>query len=236
MDFLIKLGVPFIKIGSGDGNNLQLLEKAAQAKLPIVYSTGRRLLCTLDSLNIITMSGIQLLGMQDMETVSRAVSLMTSINPKICILQCTSSYPTPDDQVHLKVMQEYRDRFPGCPVGYSGHEDGLPVTLAAAALGAHVIERHITLDNKSKGNDHACSLEPSQLKYDDLLLFNIFLSNDTLFPTFTQAAGRRSEEDREGHGQSDETAAAVRGALPPETGQICRDRSTSACGCSTKPR
>lgn len=102
-------------------------------------------------------------GMQNQETVSNAVGLMTAINPCICILQCTSSYPTPDDEVHLSVMQSYRNAFPNCPVGYSGHEEGLPITLAAAALGAHVIERHITLDKLSKGNDHACSLDPTEL-------------------------------------------------------------------------
>ena len=99
-----------------------------------------------------------------MDTVTRAVSLMTSINKRVCILQCTSSYPTPDDQIHLRVMQAYKKAFPQCPVGYSGHEEGLPVSLAAAALGAHVIERHFTLDKTAKGNDHACSLEPSEFK------------------------------------------------------------------------
>lgn len=99
-----------------------------------------------------------------METVKTAMERMTALNPSVCILQCTSSYPTPVDQVHLKVMQTYRDYFPGCPVGYSGHELGISITLAAAALGAHVIERHITLDKSWKGNDHACSLDPLELK------------------------------------------------------------------------
>lgn len=102
--------------------------------------------------------------MQDLETVTNAMGIMTSKNPQVCILQCTSSYPTPEDQVHLKVMQSYRDLFPTSPVGYSGHESGLTISLAAAALGAHVIERHITLDKLSKGNDHACSLDASELK------------------------------------------------------------------------
>ena len=90
---------------------------------------------------------------------------MSEHNSRICILQCTSAYPTPVDQVNLRVMQTYRDLFPANAVGYSGHELGLNISLAAAALGADVIERHITLDKSSKGNDHACSLDPAELKY-----------------------------------------------------------------------
>ena len=105
-----------------------------------------------------------MLGMQNMETVQRAMNLMSPINPRICVLQCTSAYPTPDDQIHLKVMATYRQAFPGSPVGYSGHELGLPISLAAAALGANVIERHFTLDKSLKGNDHACSLDPAEFK------------------------------------------------------------------------
>jgi len=142
LDVLVQLKVPFIKIGSGDANNLPFLVKAAKTQLPIIYSTG----------------------MQDLVTVTEAMSQMSEHNSRICILQCTSAYPTPVDQVNLRVMQTYRDLFPANAVGYSGHELGLNISLAAAALGADVIERHITLDKSSKGNDHACSLDPAELK------------------------------------------------------------------------
>ena len=89
---------------------------------------------------------------------------MSLHNSKICVLQCTSAYPTPVDEINLRVMQKYRDIFPENLVGYSGHELGLSISLAAAALGANVIERHISLDKSSKGNDHACSLNPHELK------------------------------------------------------------------------
>lgn len=100
-----------------------------------------------------------------MRTVQAAMDILTSLNPRVCVLQCTSSYPTPEEHVHLRVIQAYRELFPSCPVGYSGHELGLTITLAAVALGAHVIERHITLDKSWKGNDHACSLDQIELKY-----------------------------------------------------------------------
>ena len=89
---------------------------------------------------------------------------MSRHNSRICLLQCTSAYPTPFDQVHLRVMTAYQRAFPSSPIGYSGHELGLAVSLAAAALGANVIERHFTLDKSLKGNDHACSLDPTQFK------------------------------------------------------------------------
>lgn len=99
-----------------------------------------------------------------MATVLKAMALMHSHNDKICILQCTSAYPTPDDEINLRVMLSYKENFPNSPVGYSGHELGLEVTLAAVALGANVVERHVTLDKGLKGNDHACSLDPAELK------------------------------------------------------------------------
>lgn len=99
-----------------------------------------------------------------METVVKAMSVMTAHNDKVCILQCTSAYPTPDDEIHLRVMKSFKEHFPSSPVGYSGHELGLEVTYAAVALGAHVIERHVTLDKGFKGNDHACSLDPDELR------------------------------------------------------------------------
>jgi len=142
LDFLVQLQVPFLKIGSGDANNFAMLEKAAKTQLPIIYSTG----------------------MQDEDTVKRAIGLMSRHNSRICLLQCTSAYPTPFDQVHLRVMTAYQRAFPSSPIGYSGHELGLAVSLAAAALGANVIERHFTLDKSLKGNDHACSLDPTQFK------------------------------------------------------------------------
>lgn len=110
-----------------------------------------------------------------MQTVKTAMDILTSFNPRVCVLQCTSSYPTPEEHVHLRVMKAYRELFPSCPVGYSGHELGPTITLAAVALGAHVIERHITLDKTWKGNDHACSLDPKELKYNITHSLNKFV-------------------------------------------------------------
>ncbi|XP_071448944.1 N-acetylneuraminate-9-phosphate synthase [Hetaerina americana] len=146
LQLLHSMDVPFIKIGSGDANNYQLLRKAAATGRPIVLSTG----------------------MQTLANVHKAVKSILDVqgqHPRLCLLQCTSCYPTPPNQVHLRVMETMRKEFPEVHVGYSGHEKGYVISLAAAALGARVIERHITFDKNAKGSDHKCSLEPEEFEH-----------------------------------------------------------------------
>ena len=140
-EFLDSINVPFIKIGSGDSNNLPLLAKVAKMGRPMVVSTG----------------------MCDMNWVRRMVDTVTSITDKVALLQCTSTYPCPPRDTCLRVMETYRDTWPDVHVGYSGHEEGLAVSVAAARLGARVIERHFTLDKTWRGSDHKCSLDPGEL-------------------------------------------------------------------------
>lgn len=115
-----QLGVPFIKIGSGDANNIPLLQQAADLKtIPLVISTG----------------------MQTEQMISRIVETMakrrgSSLN--IALLHCVSSYPTPCDQVGLRMIARFQDMFPDIVIGYSGHERGVLLSLAAVAMGAKV--------------------------------------------------------------------------------------------------
>ncbi|XP_072260648.1 N-acetylneuraminate-9-phosphate synthase [Pyxicephalus adspersus] len=141
VEFLHELGVPFFKVGSGDTNNLPYLKKTAQKGRPMVISSG----------------------MQSMDTMRRVYELVKPINPNFCILQCTSAYPLLPEDVNLQVIQEYQKAFPDIPIGYSGHETGIAITIAAVAMGAKVVERHVTLDKTWKGSDHQASLEPSEL-------------------------------------------------------------------------
>ena len=76
---------------------------------------------------------------------------------------CTISYPTPPNDTCLRVIDKYAAEFPDVHVGYSGHEEGVAISVAAAARGARVIERHFTLDKSWKGSDHKCSLDPTEL-------------------------------------------------------------------------
>ena len=100
-------------------------------------------------------------GMSTLEEVDHAVELFGTDN--LVLMHTTSTYPCPPEEVNLRTLDTLRERY-GVPVGYSGHEKGLQVSLAAVALGAIAIERHITLDRTMWGSDHSASLEPHGLE------------------------------------------------------------------------
>jgi len=138
IDFLDELGVSFFKMASADITNFPLLEHAAKKGKPMVLSTG----------------------MANMEIVKAAVELVGKFNNQIGILQCTSTYPAQFIEINLNVLHTYQREFPDAVIGYSGHEHGIAISVAAVALGARIVERHFTLDRTMKGGDHAASLEP----------------------------------------------------------------------------
>ena len=142
-NFLNKINVPFFKIGSGDTNNLELIKHVAKFNKPTILSTG----------------------MNDMESIRKSLELAQQYNDSMCLLQCTSSYPLPDEDVNLNVIKTYQKEFGhNTVVGYSGHETGIAITLGAIAMGAKIVERHVTMDKTLKGTDHPASLEPDELK------------------------------------------------------------------------
>ncbi|XP_039614210.1 sialic acid synthase-like [Polypterus senegalus] len=141
VEFLHELNVPFFKVGSGDTNNLPYIEKTAKKGRPMVISSG----------------------MQSMNTMRSVYKTVKAHNSNFCFLQCTSAYPLMPEDVNLRVILEYQKEFPDIPIGYSGHETGIPITVAAIAMGAKVVERHVTLDKSWKGSDHKASLEPQEL-------------------------------------------------------------------------
>ncbi|XP_017783274.1 PREDICTED: sialic acid synthase [Nicrophorus vespilloides] len=140
--FLAKMRVPFIKIGSGDANNFPMLETASKLNLPLIISTG----------------------MQSMETVDCIYNIVKSEHKDFVLMHCISSYPTPINGINLNVINLYREKYQDINIGYSGHELGIEYSSIAVAMGAKVIERHLTLDHNYKGSDHACSLEPHEFK------------------------------------------------------------------------
>jgi N-acetylneuraminate synthase len=97
-------------------------------------------------------------GMSSLEQIDHAVDLLGGTDD-LLIAHCTSSYPCAPEELNLRMIQTLKDRY-SCPIGYSGHEIGLPTTVAAVALGASYVERHITLDRAMWGSDHAASVEP----------------------------------------------------------------------------
>jgi N,N'-diacetyllegionaminate synthase len=139
--FLDTLGVPFWKIPSGEVTNLPYLLAIAKTKKPVVMSTG---MCGLDE-------------------IRTTVKILTDNGtPDIILLQCNTEYPTPYEDVNLRAIQTLQKEF-GLKVGYSDHTPGIEIPIAAAAMGAVIIEKHFTLDRTKKGPDHKASIEPEEL-------------------------------------------------------------------------
>ena len=142
IQFLRELQLPFWKIPSGEITNLPYLIQVAQVGSPIILSTG----------------------MCHLKEVETAVCVLQKYGARdITLLHCTTQYPTPFAEVNLNAMLTLKQKF-GLPVGYSDHTKGIEVPIAAAALGAEVIEKHFTLDRTLPGPDHKASLEPDELK------------------------------------------------------------------------
>jgi sialic acid synthase SpsE len=141
VDMLERLGNTIYKISSFHVTDLNLIEKVAKTKKPILMSTG----------------------MSSIEEIETAVNLIKKYSDKLALFQCTSAYPTSDEDVNLRVIPTLNSKF-NCPVGYSGHERGTSISVASVLMGACMIERHFTLDRTQKGPDHASSVEPTGLK------------------------------------------------------------------------
>ena len=143
LDFLVNLGMPFIKLGSGDITNIPYLRSVAKYGMPVILSTG----------------------MANLAQVAIAYDTLQEAGAKdISVLHCTTNYPCPMNEVNLRAMQTMKEAFK-CRVGYSDHTMGIEVPIAAVAMGAEIIEKHFTLDRNMEGPDHKASLEPQELKY-----------------------------------------------------------------------
>ena len=138
--FLEKFEVPVHKVASASVTDEPLLEALAETAKPVILSTG----------------------MSTIEEIDRAVELLDPC--PLLLLHTTSTYPCPPEESNLRTIFTLRDRY-DAPVGYSGHERGLQVTIGAVAMGAVAVERHITLDRTMWGSDHAASLEPGGLEH-----------------------------------------------------------------------
>lgn len=136
-----ELQLPLIKVGSGEINNLLYLKQIARKKRPVILSTG----------------------MCNLADVERAYyTLVDNGAPEVAILHCTSEYPAPLETVNLRAMDTLKAAFK-TTVGYSDHTDGIAISIAAAARGARIIEKHFTLDKSMEGPDHKASLDPKEL-------------------------------------------------------------------------
>jgi N,N'-diacetyllegionaminate synthase len=142
-DLLHELGVQWVKIPSGEITNLPLVRYMTRHHKPVILSTGMS-------------------NLGEVEAAISAIEAGGTTRDKITVLHCTTEYPAPFEDVNLQAMVTMRNAFQ-IKVGYSDHTVGIEIPVAAVALGATVIEKHFTLDNKMVGPDHAASLEPSAL-------------------------------------------------------------------------
>lgn len=141
-DFLADINIPAFKIASGDLKNVPLLKYVAAFQKPMIVSTGGA----------------------SIEDVQRAYDAIMPINTQLCLLQCTAAYPVAHEELNLRVITAFRERFPNIVIGLSDHDNGIAMAVAAFVLGARVIEKHFTINRAWKGTDHAFSLEPTGLR------------------------------------------------------------------------
>jgi len=145
LQFLVdELMLRTIKIGSAELNNLEFIEACSEAAEYVILSTG--------------------LG--TFSEVATAVEVLrrATASSNFCVLQCVSSYPAAPHSMNLAVMQTFADAF-GCNIGLSDHSVGPNAMIAATALGAKVVEKHLTLDKSMEGPDHSASATPDEMKY-----------------------------------------------------------------------
>jgi N-acetylneuraminate synthase/sialic acid synthase len=141
-DLLQDIDVQAFKIASGDLTNTPLLKHVARFGKPMVISSGGA----------------------TFEDVQRAYDAIMPINANLCIMQCTSGYPPPFEELNLKVIDTFARAFPDIVIGFSSHDNGIAMPLVGYMLGARVFEKHFTLNRAWKGTDQAFSLEPAGLK------------------------------------------------------------------------
>lgn len=139
VDLLDRIGMPAWKIASGEVNNPLLLERVAQTRRPIVLSTG----------------------MSPLSEIDRVVNWCKSRFCPVAVMQCSSSYPTTPEELGLNMLAEYRERY-ACPVGLSDHSGTIFAGLAAATLGADLLEVHVTFSREMFGPDVIASLTTSE--------------------------------------------------------------------------
>ena len=162
-DRLEKMNLSAYKIGSGECNNIPLLEHIASFKKPIILSTG----------------------MNDLENISTSVKVFKKFGIDYALLHVTSMYPTPYDKVRLGAISELKEKFSNCVIGLSDHSYGNYTCFASISLGASILEKHFTSDKEWTGPDIPISLDPTELK--DLItgsnaIFQSLGGNKTILP------------------------------------------------------
>lgn len=142
LNFLEDIKIDLLKVASHSVTNIPLIEEITKRSIDAIVSTG----------------------MSELEDIDYVYNFFQKSDSRLYLLHCISSYPTPDNEINLNIIDTLKKRYTNIIIGYSGHELGFFTTLMAVAKGARIIERHITLDKNMIGFDHSLSLEPEELK------------------------------------------------------------------------
>jgi sialic acid synthase SpsE len=140
VDFMEQFDTVMYKLASASLTDFALIERILETGRPLMLSTG----------------------MSTMKEIENALSFINAFSPgyPLFVAHSTSAYPCKPEELNLKMIRTLENKFPGIPIGYSGHETGLATTVGAVAMGATFVERHFTLDRAMWGSDHAASVEP----------------------------------------------------------------------------
>jgi N-acetylneuraminate synthase/sialic acid synthase len=141
VEFLEALDLPAYKVASADVTNVPLLRALAETGRPVLLSTGGA----------------------ELSDVVTAHDILAAGGGDVAVLQCTAGYPAAWDELDLRVISTYRELFPDTVVGFSSHDNGIAMPVAAYVLGSRIVEKHFTLDRTMRGTDHKFSLEPQGL-------------------------------------------------------------------------
>ena len=139
--FLVELGIDAIKVPSGEITNIPYLEYLADTQQPVIVSSG----------------------MSSEQEVEDCMEIFLKKNCNVALMQCTSEYPCDPEHVGYNVIDEYREKFPGVPLGFSDHTSGEWASIGAFMKGAHLIEKHFTLSKKMYGPDAKMSMDPDEM-------------------------------------------------------------------------
>lgn len=141
-DYLINIDTEILKIASSEMLNFPLLEVVGQSKIPVIISTG----------------------MSSWDEICDSINFIKKFHSEICVLKCTSNYPSSPDTINLLGLNKIFKDFPDLLLGFSDHSEGSEISLASIGIGVDVIERHFTLDKELWGPDHKASMNPSEFK------------------------------------------------------------------------
>ena len=141
IDFLLELGIDCFKVPSGEITNIPYLVHLAEAKVPVIISSG----------------------MSSLEELDECMEIFLKRSSNVSLMQCTSEYPCDPKHVGLNIIDLFRERYPGVPLGFSDHSAGVWAAVAAFQKGAKLIEKHFTLSKKMYGPDAKMSMEPDEM-------------------------------------------------------------------------